>query len=338
MIVCAQKERHDRSVQDPRTPLAESLVVSEAINASPRGRYVEVCAGAGGLGLGLHAAGWTGTGIELDADASETHRRHVGPCLTADVTTCATPHSADLVGGGVPCQSYSTNGKREGLNDPRGQLFRALLRHAVEANARAVVLENVRGLISCGALPVILSAFRAAGFEPVHALLNACDFGVPQNRVRLFIAGFRTADDLARFRWPQPTHGAPGNLYRLPPWRTVRDALGFAGEAGSTRIDRPSPCLTASEGKSALRFGSQGAKTGARRAGDRLNPLFAAIEPGRRITVADAKALQGFPAAMEFVGDGESQFKQIGNAVAPAMGEAIGRSLWTALYGAPQPT
>lgn len=235
----------------------------------------------------------------------------------------------------MPCQSFSTAGKRAAFDDPRGQLFRALLRHATEANARAVVLENVRGLISCGALPVIFSAFRAAGFEPVHALLNACDFGVPQNRVRLFIAGFRNADDLARFRWPRPTHGAPGNLYRLPPWRTVRDALGFAGDVGATRIDRPSPCLTASEGKSALRFGSQGAKTGARRAGDRLNPLFAAIEPGRRITVADAKALQGFPSAMEFVGDAESQFKQIGNAIAPLMGEAVAMSIAVALYGAP---
>lgn len=333
-----------------------------------RGRYVEVCAGAGGWGLGLHAAGWTGTGIELDADASETHRRHVGPCVTADVTTVATPHGADLVGGGVPCQSFSTAGKRAAFDDPRGQLFRALLRHATEASARVVALENVRGLVSCGALPVILNAFRAAGFEPVHALLNACDYGVPQNRVRLFIAGFRNADDLARFQWPRPTHGAPGNLYRLPPWRTVRDALGLPRGQEGSRLDRPSPCLTASEGKSALAFGSQGAETGPRRAGDRLNPLLARLDrpsptmkanrhegvgprrasgmlgsavaaevgdPSRagRLTIRDCARLQGFPDAMEFVGDAASQFKQIGNAVAPAMGEAIGRSLWTALYG-----
>lgn len=336
---------------------------------SPRGRYVEVCAGAGGWGLGLHAAGWTGTGIELDADASETHRRHVGPCLTADITTVATPHPADLVCGGVPCQSYSTAGKREGLDDPRGQLFRALLRHAAEAGARAVALENVRGLVSCGALPVILGAFRAEGFEPVHALLNACDYGVPQNRVRLFIAGFRDAADLARFQWPQPTHGAPGNLFGLPAWRTVRGALRLPAGDDGTRLDRPSPCLTASEGKSALAFGSQGALTSPRRAGDRLNPLLARLDrpsptmkansghegvgprrasgllgsavavevgdPSRagRLTVRDCARLQGFPDAMEFVGDVTSQFKQIGNAVAPLMGGAVARSLWAALYG-----
>lgn len=334
-----------------------------------RGRYVEVCAGAGGWGLGLHRAGWRGTGIEWDADAAETHRRHVGPCITADITTESTPHPADLVCGGVPCQSFSTAGAREGLDDPRGQLFRALLRHADDAGAKVCALENVRGLISCGALPVILAAFRAHGYEPVHALLNACDYGVPQNRVRLFIVGFRNAADLARFQWPQPTHGAPGNLWGLPAWRTVRDALGLGGADGS-RLDRPSPCLTASEGKSALAFGSHGAETSPRRAGDRLNPLLSRVDrpaptmkhnsgregvgpkrasgllsvdiaesvgdPSRagRLTVRDCARLQSFPDEVEFCGKPESQFRQVGNAVAPLMGEAIARSVWAALYGA----
>ena len=190
-----------------------------------KSRYVEVCAGAGGMGLGLHMAGWTGTGMEIDADAVATHLANVGPCLLADIITAHSPHGADLVAGGVPCQSFSIAGKGEGLGDPRGQLFASLLRIGVESGARCILLENVRGLVSCGALPVILAAFRAAGYEPVHALLCAADYGVPQNRVRLFIAGFRCADDLARFHWPAPSHGAPGNLYGLPRWRTVRDAL-----------------------------------------------------------------------------------------------------------------
>lgn len=270
--------------------------MSAPMSISPRGRYVEVCAGAGGWGLGLHAAGWTGTGIELDADASETHRRHVGPCLTADITVASAPHPADLVCGGVPCQSFSTAGKRAGLNDDRGQLFRALLRLAGEAGARCVALENVRGLVSCGALPVILGAFRAEGFEPVHALINACDYGVPQNRVRLFIAGFRDAADLARFQWPRPTHGAPGNLFGLPAWRTVREALRLPAGDDGTRLDRPSPCLTASEGKSALAFGSQGALTSPRRAGDRLNPLLARLDrPSPTISTGGSSGIETFP-------------------------------------------
>jgi DNA (cytosine-5)-methyltransferase 1 len=163
--------------------------------------------------------------MELNADAVATHRANVGPCILSDITTASAPHAGDLIGGGVPCQSYSVAGNNKGLDDPRGQLFASLLRIGVEARARCILLENVRGIVSCGALPVILTAFRAAGYEPVHALLCAADYGVPQARVRLFIAGFRDAADLARFRWPAPSHGAPGNLYGLPRWRTVRDAL-----------------------------------------------------------------------------------------------------------------
>lgn len=359
-----------------------------------RGRYVEVCAGAGGWGIGLHRAGWRGTGIEWDADASETHRRHVGPCITADITAAPSPHTADLVCGGVPCQSFSTAGARGGLDDPRGQLFRALLRHAAEAGARCVALENVRGLISCGALPVILAAFRAAGYEPAHALLNAADYGVPQNRVRLFIVGFRDAADLARFRWPAPTHGAPGNLWGLKPWRTVRDALGLVG-ARDRDLDRPAPtiCVGGGDGRSVIsgqstreRFdvalatnvldrpsltvgighGSPYAKSDTREAVraalsrlDRPAPTMKhnsgreGVGPKRasgllsvdiasatgdatrsgRLTVRDCARLQSFPDEVEFCGSQAAQFRQIGNAVAPLMGEAIARSVWAALYG-----
>jgi site-specific DNA-cytosine methylase len=80
---------------------------------------------------------------------------------TSVITTAPAPHAADLVCGGVPCQSYSLAGKRGGLSDARGQLFNHLLRIAVEAGARVCALENVRGLVHLGALPVILAAFRA---------------------------------------------------------------------------------------------------------------------------------------------------------------------------------
>lgn len=340
-------------------------------------RYVEVCAGAGGWGLGLHRAGWTGTGIELDAVAAETHRTHVGPCITADITTAPAPHAADLVCGGPPCQSFSLAGNRGGLSDARGQLFNHLLRIAVEAGARVCALENVRGLVHLGALPVILAAFRAKGYEPVHALLNAADYGVPQNRVRLFVVGFRRAEDLARFRWPAPTHGAPGNLFGLPAWRTVREALGLPGgpyrhglkdgadpgsPLGMRYLDAPAPTVTASEQKSALAFGSHGALTASPRCGDRLNPALARLdrpsptigaggadtggaeplanastraefvdELKRRLTVRDCARLQSFPDAMEFGGTATEQFRQVGNAVCPPVGEAIARAIAAAL-------
>jgi site-specific DNA-cytosine methylase len=249
--------------------------------------------------------------------------------------------------------------------------------------------------------------------------------------VRLFIAGFRDAADLARFHWPAPSHGAPGNLYGLPQWRTVRDALGLPIDAPSnavtaseghdglrgahggtavgrgagyainralaatldrpahtvsaggtasggaepfanaayrrrlaaamaTALDRPSPTVTASEYKSAPNFGSRGAVTGARRAGDRLLPALAAAglidrpattvdsrgalskaghhESNKtgavRMTVAQLAALQSFPAGFAFHGNTTAQHKQVGNAVPPLLARALGVAIHRALYGA----
>lgn len=317
-------------------------------------RYVEVCAGAGGMGLGLHRAGWSGTGLELDADAVATHNANVGPCLAADITTAHAPHGADLVAGGVPCQSFSNAGKGEGLADPRGQLFASLLRIGAEAGARCILLENVRGLVSCGALPVILAAFRAAAYEPVHALLCAADYGVPQNRVRLFIAGFRDAADLARFRWPAPSHGAPGNLYGLPAWRTVRQALDLGTGGAADVLDVPSH--TVSAGGTAAGGAEPFANAGYRK---RLAAAMATAglldRPATAITsrnavaaaghhasnwtgsvragVAECSALQSFPAGFAFSGTTTSQHKQAGNAVPPLLAEALGGAVRRALYG-----
>jgi site-specific DNA-cytosine methylase len=171
--------------------------------------------------------------------------RGVESCGTGTVYNLSIEEDESYVADGAivhNCQSFSHAGDREGLDDPRGQLFRALLRIAGEANARVVLLENVRGMLSLGALPVVLDAFRREGFEPTYALLNAADYGVPQNRVRLFVAGFRDAWALRRFRWPAPTHGAPGNLLGLAPWVTVRDALGLGPaprEVGRVAHARP---------------------------------------------------------------------------------------------------
>lgn len=354
------------------------------------GVYVEVCAGAGGLGLGLHRAGWTGTGIELDADAAETYRRNVGPCLTADLSTTRAPHDADLACGGVPCQPFSSAGEGLGFADPRGTLFRELLRIADECRARALLIENVQGMVTRGAIGQVVAEVEAAGWRATWSMLNAADHGVPQFRKRLFVVAFRTVDARARFRWPEPTHGAPGNLFGLPPWPTVREALtllpgafrtgrvdGATGYNGQrlldvdapaptvtartnpeliSRLDRPAPTISAggtdhggaeplANAATRRAFLAELASAGLldrcattidttnrpSKAGHHASNKSGAV----RLTPRQCARLQSFPDDFEFVGGTlKSLHRQIGNAVPPLLGEALGRAVHRALYPA----
>lgn len=362
-------------------------------------RVLDVPAGCGGFSLGAHRAGCDVLGVEMNADACATHRANVGPCDEADMREYHPAGRFDIVIGGVPCQSFSLAGKRGGMRDPRGELYQHLVRIAVEADARAVVLENVRGLLSwrdeetgASAIDTIEREYRTHGFAHVsRCVLNAKHYGVPQSRQRLFVCGFR---DPVTFRWPAPTHAERGNVLGLPAFVTVREALGlglgaFATETGGrdswqgmrsidadapsysigaksmpdklSPLDAVSPCVTASEQKSALAFGSHGAKTSSRRAGDRLNPHLGVLDRpsatmkantwhegtseresqrpggemvaalGGRLAVRQCATLQGFPADFEFTGNTGSQYRQAGNAVPPALGEAVIRAVVAAL-------
>lgn len=271
-----------------------------------RPRALDICAGAGGLSRGLQLAGFDVYGLELDPDACETHRRHVGPCKRADVTTYHPRVRFPLVAGGIPCQPFSMAGEREGLDDPR-YLLPPFLRVAREAHAEAVMIENVRGLVQMPrAFRVVLDAVEAE-YHTTWTVLDAADYGVPQHRDRLFIVGFRDPAARARFRWPMPSHAPPGSLFGLP-YVTVRQALGLppvshrrglkdGAKPGSPQgmrfldvdapsfaigghsfdlLDMPAPCVTASEQKSAMN-GTQPMKR-RRRASERLSDALGALD------------------------------------------------------------
>lgn len=271
-------------------------------------RALDLCAGAGGLSLGLQRAGFSVLGVELDRDACATHARHVGPCVRADLREFSVRPGFDLVAGGVPCQSFSKAGKRAGLSDPRGQLARQFFRVVRETGARAFLLENVPE--AEGAL-LGYAHSEAPDFRLSAAILDAADFGVPQHRRRFFLAGVRGGG----FRWPVPTHGTAGLFGELRRYVTTREATGIP-------YDAPAPCVTATEHKATANFGSRGAKTNPRRCGDRLGVIP---------TEAQYAALQGFPECWTWAGNKESRLRQIGNAVPPALGEAVGRSIFDTL-------
>ena len=350
---------------------------------------LDLCCGAGGLSLGLMRAGFNVHGVDADEDALATHARHVGPCEQGDLRTWSPPHAFDLVAGGPPCQPFSQAGRGLALDDPR-YLVPDFLRIAREASARAVLIENVRGLVQKPkAFRVVLDAV-AAEYLVAWTVLDAADYGVPQHRDRLFIVGFKDPTARARFRWPLATHAPRGDIFGRPPYRTVREALGLDVERGDERLDQPAPCVTATEHKSAMggtqplsrrRRASErllapldrpaptikantwhedtSERASQRKGGELLKALEAAGLADRpapssqgdprlavaghhdrqqngavKLTQDQLAILQGFPAGWEWTGKTlESQYRQIGNAVPPALAEAVGRALHEALHG-----
>lgn len=168
---------------------------------------LELFAGAGGMALGLKKAGFHSVGmIEWDKWAVNTLRTNlpddniihgdivelanegIRPLLDASV------NEIDLISGGCPCQSFSVNGKKLGIKDPRGQLFISYVKILNEFKPRCFLFENVKGLLMQKHkqdLHTIYTAFQSAGYTLISQVLNAKYYDVPQARERFFIVGIR---------------------------------------------------------------------------------------------------------------------------------------------------
>lgn len=111
----------------------------------------------------------------------------------------------DLLVGGSPCQSFSSVGKRKGLDDERGGLIHAFINLIKNTNPKVFIFENVKGLLSHNkgeTFKFILKEFESTGYKIFYQILNSKDYGIPQNRERLFLVGFK--DNNIDFEFPKP--------------------------------------------------------------------------------------------------------------------------------------
>jgi DNA (cytosine-5)-methyltransferase 1 len=168
----------------------------------------ELCAGAGGEALGLEQAGFTHTGlIENDSHACKTLRLNRPSWNVLEQDICSFSGSnlrgIDLLSGGVPCPPFSIAGKKKGPGDER-DLFPEALRLVDEIRPRAVMLENVKGILDTvfdDYRNKLLSDLQKLGYVADWRLLNASDFGVPQLRPRVVFVAIKTGPSF--FRAPQ---------------------------------------------------------------------------------------------------------------------------------------
>ena len=300
-------------------------------------KVVSLFAGAGGLDLGLQNAGhklvWAN---DFDPNSCQTYSENIGGhifcCDVADVVPSCLP-KYDLLVGGFPCQGFSRANIHRVQGDKRNDLYLHVIRILKETKPPFFLLENVRGILTLNKgkdFSEIIFALEESGYTVKHKVLNAADFGVPQNRVRVIIAGVRK--DLSKdfsYQYPNETHSRKGD--DLPKWVSISEALNGIGEpedvlnlpnhicskykvtnrdfTGHRKTDptKPSPTILAR--------------------GNGGGGVCAIQHPNnhRRLSVRESATIQTFPLDFVFSGELMSMYRQVGNAVPVKLAEKVAR-------------
>ena len=176
-------------------------------------KFIDLFAGIGGFRLAMQSLGGKCVFTsEWDASAQKTYRANFGEVPFGDITKESIksfiPNDFDILCAGFPCQAFSIAGKRGGFEDTRGTLFFDVAEIIKRKKPKAVFLENVKGLRNHNGgktLATILNVLREDldYFVPEPQIMNAKNFGVPQNRERIYIVAFRKDLGIDSFTYPK---------------------------------------------------------------------------------------------------------------------------------------
>ena len=162
--------------------------------------FIDLFSGVGGFRIPLEELGGKCLAFsEIDKHAIDVYKNNFNTkneVFLGDITKVKKTPKADLIVGGVPCQAWSVAGKKKGFDDPRGKLWKDTIRLIRINKPKTFIFENVKGLYdprNKSSLDLILKEFRKCGYEVNHKVLNAYDYGLPQNRDRLFIVGIKNS-------------------------------------------------------------------------------------------------------------------------------------------------
>ncbi len=367
-------------------PALESqyLLPEDHLQAIP---YLSLFSGAMGLDLGLERAGFRSVLCnDVDPKCVEAIRlnRPNVPVFARSITELDLPKAEQMAGralkgiplmaGGPPCQAFSVYGNRQGINDARGALLLEFVRLVEEVRPQTFVLENVRGLHSMSIVPIsglaanpllpkeaaehgsllrsILARFEAAGYRVDCFLVNAVNYGAPQQRERLICVGNRYNLEA---NWPSPWYSnRPDD--GLPPFKTLRDAIGpsfvdpdptvmnfsprklhylaMVPPGGNWR-SLPVETQKESMGKAWHLKGGRSAYW-RKLSWDFPSPTVVTMpnhagtsmchpDELRALTVGECAAIQEFPPDWRFPGSPADRYRQVGNAVPVRLGLIAGQ-------------
>jgi DNA (cytosine-5)-methyltransferase 1 len=303
---------------------------------------LELCAGGGGQALGLEQAGFEHQGlVEIDRQCCETLRfnRPNWQVFEKNLETFdGIPFKGiDLLAGGLPCPPFSVAGKQLGKGDERN-LFPAAIRLIDEIRPRAIMIENVRGLLD-GIFDdyrkYISCQITKLGYITGWRLFNASDYGVSQLRPRVIFVAIKKG--FARyFDWPEPYKYSPPTVGEI-----LFDLMACRGWLGviawRRRANGLAPTIV---GGSKKHGGPDLGPSRARKAWAALgvDGLVIADAPPEhdfigmpRLTVPMVARLQGFPDEWVFTGKKTPAYRQVGNAFPPPVARAVGECIADAL-------
>ena len=200
-------------------------------------RVVSLFSGCGGLDLGFVNSGfnivWAN---DFFKEAVESYKYNIGDHIVhGDITQIKNneiPNDIDVVLGGFPCQGFSVANNKRSMKDERNFLYKELLRVIKDKKPKFFVAENVKGLISMQkgeVLKMILNDFKSLGYDVDCHLLKASDYGIPQNRERIFIIGNNIG---ASNKPPIKSHGEVNNIHdnKLLPYVSVKEVVGYLSD------------------------------------------------------------------------------------------------------------
>lgn len=336
------------------------IEIPDSLNVKKQYKVISLFSGCGGMDLGFKGDFvFLGKHYEknpfklvyandINVKATETYTynfKDLAECIDIKDKDLNQLPEADIVIGGFPCQDFSVAGKRKGFSTERGQLFLEMKAVIEKVKPKAFVAENVNG-IRCikksedtSAIDYIIKEFKSIGYKVVYKILNAKYYGVPQNRVRVIIIGFR--DDIKNtIKYPLEKYSDNKNDFITSKqaiddlWDKI-DTIGiynhtykdyskakfYPGKTmqGNIQIDsnKPSPTIRAEH---------HGNIEGHYRSLNDSDPND--MSSWRRLSVRECARLQSFPDDFRFPCTATHAYKQIGNAVPPVMAWYIARALY----------
>ena len=288
---------------------------------------IDLFAGIGGIRLGFQQTGKTKTvfSSEIDKFAKQTYFANFGDEPAGDITQIDAKDipDHDILVGGFPCQPFSQAGKRLGLDDTRGTLFFEIARILQEKQPASFLLENVKGLKTNDngrTFKIILKTLNELNYDVHYTTLKARDFGVPQNRERLYLVGFNK--DLVKntcdFTFPVPpkTPTRLGNILE----KHVDDKYTLTDHFWQWMQERKvkNKALGKGFGYSLFNGNSAYTNTISARYGKDGNEILIEQKNNnpRKLTPREAARLQGFPDKFVIPVSNTQSYKEFGNSVA----------------------